>query len=306
MTALSRTALASGAIDAPHASPAPRPIEVLQIGEGVFLRAFVDWMVDVANERGVYAGGVAVAAPRRHGRPPALADQDGLYTVLLRGRENGRDISERRVVTAVQAALDPYRQWSDMLRLAASPALRFLVSNTTEAGIADAPEPYDPAACPESFPAKVAALFKARFDALGGPAAPGLVILPCELIEENGATLRRIVIGHARRPYRAGFPKGGGREPVRRMGLSRSARRRRRAVPFLGDRGAARCRRGAAARQGRGQRRLYRRHPALSRTESAAAQRNPHRKRARRLSRRARHGRRDDRRSAVFARAGPD
>ena len=199
MTALSRAALMSGAIDARHASPSPRPIEILQIGEGVFLRAFVDWMVDVANEKGVYAGGVAVAAPRRHERPPALITQDGLYTVLLRGREGGGDISERRIVTTVQTALDPYAQWSEMLGLAASPALKFLVSNTTEAGIVDAPEAYDPAVCPDSFPAKVAALLKARFDALGGSAAPGLVVLPCELIEGNGAMLRRIVLEHARR-----------------------------------------------------------------------------------------------------------
>ena len=83
--------------------------------------------------------------------------------------------------------------------LAASPALKFLVSNTTEAGIVDAPEAYDPAVCPDSFPAKVAALLKARFDALGGSAGSGLVVLPCELIEGNGAMLRRIVLEHARR-----------------------------------------------------------------------------------------------------------
>ena len=199
MTALSRAALSSGAIVARHAELTVRPVEILQIGEGVFLRGFVDWMVDVANEKGVFGGGVAVAAPRRHDHPPALAAQEGLYTVLLRGRENGADVDERRVVAAVQAALDPYADWSEMLRLAASPALRFLVSNTTEAGIVDVPEAYDAAACPDSFPAKVAALLKARFDALGGAAAPGLIVLPCELIEGNGATLRRIVLDHAKR-----------------------------------------------------------------------------------------------------------
>ena len=152
MTDLSRAALTSGAIVARHAPPSPRPIEILQIGEGVFLRGFVDWMVDVANEKGVYGGGVAVAAPRRHERPPALRAHDGLYTVLLRGRENGADVSERRVVTTVQAALDPYAQWGEMLRLAASPVLKFLVSNTTEAGIVDVDEPYDPAAAQTVFP----------------------------------------------------------------------------------------------------------------------------------------------------------
>jgi tagaturonate reductase len=199
MTALSRAALSSGAIVVRHADPASRPIEILQIGEGVFMRGFVDWMVDVANEKGVYGGGVVVAAPRRHDHPPALQAQEGLYTVLLRGRDNGADVAERRVVATVQAAFDPYAQWAEMLRLAASPALKFLISNTTEAGIVDVPEAYDPKACPESFPAKVACLLKARFDALGGPAAPGLIVLPCELIENNGATLRRIVMAHAER-----------------------------------------------------------------------------------------------------------
>jgi tagaturonate reductase len=79
-----------------------------------------------------------------------------------------------------------------------SPVLKFLVSNTTEAGIVDVVEPYNPDVCPDSFPTKVAALLKARFDAFGG-AAPGLVVLPCELIKNNGATLRRIVLEHARR-----------------------------------------------------------------------------------------------------------
>jgi len=197
MKVLSRAALAE--IDVAHASPSPRPIEILQIGEGVFMRGFVDWMVDVANEKGVFRGGVAVAAPRRHPHPPPLAAQDCLYTVLLRGRVGGVDVAERRVVTAVQAALDPYAQWDALLQLAGSRELRFVVSNTTEAGIADVPERYDRNLCPTSFPAKAAAILKARYDALGGGEAPGLVFLPCELIEANGATLRCIVLEHARR-----------------------------------------------------------------------------------------------------------
>ena len=199
MIVLSRAVLAEGQIDVAHASPSPRPIEILQIGEGVFLRGFVDWMVDVANEKGVFRGGVAVAAPRRHPHPPPLAAQDCLYTVLLRGRVGGVDVAERRVVTAVQAALDPYAQWDALLQLAGSRELRFVVSNTTEAGIADVPERYDRNLCPTSFPAKAAAILKARYDALGGGEAPGLVFLPCELIEANGATLRCIVLEHARR-----------------------------------------------------------------------------------------------------------
>jgi tagaturonate reductase len=99
----------------------------------------------------------------------------------------------------VRVALDPYRQWQEMRALASDPVLRFVVSNTTEAGIADVEEPFAPQTCPTSFPAKIAALLYARYQALGQAAAPGLVFLPCELIETNGAMLKRIVKLHAQR-----------------------------------------------------------------------------------------------------------
>ena len=198
MKTLCRSAIASGAIDAPYAALGPRPIRILQIGDGVFLRGFVDWMVDVANDRGVFDGGVAVLLARPRREPPALPTQDNLYTVLLRGSSAGRDVEDRRVVGAIECTLDPHSHWPDALRIAEAPDLRFVVSNTTEAGIVDVAESYDPAVCPESFPAKAAALLKARYDALGAE-APGLVFLPCELIEANGATLRRIVLAHVAR-----------------------------------------------------------------------------------------------------------
>ena len=176
-----------------------RPISVLQIGDGVFLRGFVDWMIDVANEKGVASLGVAVARARPHPEPPPLAAQDGLFTVLERGRVEGADFERRRIVSCIELAFDPHHEPDTLRRLAASTELRFVVSNTTEAGIVDAPEPYDPAACPRSLPAKVAWLLKARFDALGGGEAPGLNFLPCELIEANGQTLRRYALAAAER-----------------------------------------------------------------------------------------------------------
>ena len=97
MKTLSRSAIASGAIDAPHAAPGPRPVRILQIGDGVFLRGFVDWMVDVANEKGVFDGGVAILLARPRREPPALPSQDNLFTVLLRGRSGGSDVEDRRV-----------------------------------------------------------------------------------------------------------------------------------------------------------------------------------------------------------------
>jgi tagaturonate reductase len=200
MASLQRSRLAAGAYGVAHTPGAPvYPVNILQIGDGNFLRAFVDWMVDVCNGQGLFRGGVAIAQPLAQGIAGALAAQDNLFTVLLRGIEGGQSVQSRRVVSCVAAALNPYEQWGAMHALAGDPGLRFVVSNTTEAGIADVEEAFVPEVCPRSFPAKVAMLLHARFQALGGAAAPGLVFLPCELIEANGANLKRIVLLHAQR-----------------------------------------------------------------------------------------------------------
>jgi tagaturonate reductase len=200
MELLQRSRLAAGTYDVAHTPGAPvNPVNILQIGDGNFLRAFVDWMVDVCNGQDLFHGGVAIAQPLEQGIAGPMAAQDNLFTVLLRGIEGGQSVQSRRVVSCVSAVLNPYQQWDAMVALAGDPALRFVVSNTTEAGIADLEEPFVPGTCPRSFPAKVAALLYARFTALGGKAAPGLVFLPCELIEANGANLRRIVLLHAQR-----------------------------------------------------------------------------------------------------------
>jgi tagaturonate reductase len=200
MDTLQRSRLAANAYDVPHTSGAPiHPVNILQIGDGNFLRAFADWMIDICNEKGLFKGGVAIAQPLPDGIAARLQAQDHLYTVLLRGVENGQAITSRRLVSCVSAILNPYAQWEVMRALAVDPALRFVISNTTEAGIADVDEPFVPGTCPQSFPAKVTALLQARFAALGGAAAPGLVFLPCELIEANGSNLQRIVKLHAQR-----------------------------------------------------------------------------------------------------------
>ena len=183
---------------AARGDPPRLPIRVLQIGDGVFLRGFVDWMIDVANEKGATAFGVAVACARPHSGAPALSQQEDLFTVLERGRVDGQPFERARVVTAVQIAFDPHADPQILAKLAASPGLRFVVSNTTEAGIVESCEPYDAARCPHNFPAKVAWLLKARFDALGGD-APGLAFLPCELIEANGQTLQSYALAAAAR-----------------------------------------------------------------------------------------------------------
>jgi tagaturonate reductase len=209
MQSLNRQLVAEGTLGVEHTPGAPvRPVTILQIGDGNFLRAFVDWMVDVADAAGVLDAGVAIAQPLDAGIATKLRAQGHVYTVLLRGIESGREVVSRRVVTCVADALNPYAEWDHMLAYAVQPGLRFVVSNTTEAGIADVEEPFVEGNCPVSFPAKVAALLQARHKTLGGGADSGLVFLPCELIENNGTTLRRIVLRHAERwGLDAGFIK---------------------------------------------------------------------------------------------------
>lgn len=176
---------------------AKRPEKVLQFGEGNFLRAFVDWMIDEANERAGFNGSVVVAQPIAQGLAAKLNEQDGLYTLIARGKEAGKVVDNRRVISSISRALNPYEDWAALVSLARSADLRFVISNTTEAGIAYVEEPFTPGVCPQSFPAKIANLLYERFQAVRGDPARGLVFIPCELIERNGAKLKEYVLQHA-------------------------------------------------------------------------------------------------------------
>ena len=166
---------------------------VLQFGEGNFLRAFVDYFFDLANERVGFGGKVVVFQPIRTGRAKELNEQDGLYTVYLRGLEGGREVVEKRVVSSISKVYNPYEHYDVLMQYAASPDIRFVVSNTTEAGIA-----YDPVCRfedkpAETFPGKVTQFLYERYMKLGKENAPGVVFLSVELIDHNGAELRRCV-----------------------------------------------------------------------------------------------------------------
>ena len=194
MFALNRSTLP----DPPRPAGALSKTGVLQIGDGNFLRAFADWMIDIANEAGVLDATVTLAPPRSAGIVDRLNAQDGLFTVLSRGVQAGAPTTARRVVRCVTRGVDPRQNPEAMFACARDPKTRFVISNTTEAGIVYSEQPRTPGAWPRSFPAQVAALLFERFQALGGGPDAGLVFLPCELIEANGATLRDIVLRHAR------------------------------------------------------------------------------------------------------------
>ncbi len=170
------------------------PVKVLQFGEGNFMRAFIDWMIDEMNEQGLFNGSVRIIQPLPEGMGNMLNAQEGLYTLLLRGMVNGKAREIPRVVTCVRDCLNPARDWTEILRAFEGRDLRFIFSNTTESGIEYQPEPYTPGESQKTFPAKLAALMFHRFQKGG----KGLAVIPCELIDRNGATLRECILHYAK------------------------------------------------------------------------------------------------------------
>ena len=171
-----------------------RPVKVLQYGEGNFLRAFIDYMIDVANEKGVTDMSVAVVKPIPFGSLERFAAQDNRYTVYLRGVENGQTITQHRAVSCIDRVIDPFIQTAEYESFAASEELRFIVSNTTEAGIVFSQgDTYNASPLPATYPGKLTKLLHQRFLHFKGAADKGLILLPCELIEKNGETLKKCV-----------------------------------------------------------------------------------------------------------------
>ena len=166
-------------------------VKVLQFGEGNFLRAFVDYFFDISNEKAGFDGKVALVQPIAQGLTKLINDQEGLYTLYLRGSENGEKVDLKRVISAVDCCLNPYEKtdFDKMMEIATSDSLDIIVSNTTEAGIA-----YDPS-CKfddvpaSSFPGKLTQVLYARYKA----GKKGVVVLSCELIDNNGKELLKCV-----------------------------------------------------------------------------------------------------------------
>jgi len=165
------------------------PEKVMQFGEGNFLRAFVDYFFDVANEKADWNGKVVLVQPIAQGLTEYINNQQGLYTLYLRGSQNGEKVDEKRVISSVSRCLNPYTEWDKVLELAKSDDLEIIVSNTTEAGIVHDNESTFDQVPPTSFPAKLTRVLYERFTA----GKPGLVILSCELIDNNGKELQKCV-----------------------------------------------------------------------------------------------------------------
>lgn len=163
------------------------PEKILQFGEGNFLRAFVDYFFDVANEKVNYNGKAVLVQPIAPGLADMINQQEGLYTLYLRGSERGSKVDQKRVISSCSRAINPYvsQGWQKVLDLAKSSDLEIIVSNTTEAGIVyDESSKFDEVP-PNSFPAKLTRVLYERYKA----GLDGLVILSCELIDNNGKEL---------------------------------------------------------------------------------------------------------------------
>ena len=167
------------------------PEKVMQFGEGNFLRAFVNYWFDLANEKAGWNGKCCLVQPIAPGLAKMINEQEGLYTLYLRGSEKGRKVDDKRVISSVSRCLNPYEAegFEEMMKLAVSDDLEIVVSNTTEAGIV-----YDPACALEdkpcaSFPGKLTQVLYARYQA----GKKGIIMLACELIDNNGKELLKCV-----------------------------------------------------------------------------------------------------------------
>jgi tagaturonate reductase len=174
------------------------PEKVIQFGEGNFLRAFIDWQIDLLNEHTNLNAGVAIIRPIDTAFPPSLSTQDGLYTTVIRGlNEAGEAVKHPRLIRSVTRELNCYQEFDEVLALARNPEIRFVFSNTTEAGICYVADDKLTDAPPSSFPAKLTRLLFERFQHFNGASDKGWIILPCELIDYNGDALRELVMRYA-------------------------------------------------------------------------------------------------------------
>ncbi|WP_019990628.1 tagaturonate reductase [Rudanella lutea] len=174
------------------------PETVLQFGTGALLRGLPDYLIDKANREGLFNGRIVVVKSTDGGDLTAFRRQDNLYTLCIRGVENGRTVEENVICSAISRVLSARTEWESVLQLAGNPDLKLVISNTTEVGIQLVQDDIRQAP-PQSFPGKLLAVLYARYRAFGGDPNRGLVIVPTELIPDNGTRLEAILLELAHR-----------------------------------------------------------------------------------------------------------
>jgi len=167
----------------------------MQFGEGNFLRAFVDWQIDILNETTPLNAGIAIIRPIDYDALPLLNVQDGLYTSIIRGlNEQGEAVADHRIISSVNEEIPIYKAFDKYMALAENPDLSIIFSNTTEAGIEYISTDKITDAPAKAFPAKLTQWLHHRFEFFNGSNESGVVIIPCELIDYNGEKLKEIVL----------------------------------------------------------------------------------------------------------------
>ncbi|MDR2511973.1 MAG: tagaturonate reductase [Bacteroidales bacterium] len=173
------------------------PVKVLQFGEGNFLRAFVDWMFQKANKKGILHHGIVVVQPIEQGITELLNKQDCLYHVYLEGIKDKQPYKEVTLIKSINKAFNPYTEYVEYEKVFLSDDLEIIISNTTEAGIRYEEGDDLNALPPKSYPAKMTVLLYQRWKKFNGDPSKGLMIICCELIDDNGSTLKKYILQHA-------------------------------------------------------------------------------------------------------------
>jgi tagaturonate reductase len=171
--------------------------KVLQFGTGVFIRSFADYFIDRANKKGVFNGRIVVVKSTNNGNANEFDQQDGLYTICSKGIENGIVKESYEINAAISRVLVAGSQWEEIIKCASNPEMKIVISNTTEVGIQLVEETLTHAA-PASFPGKLLAFLIARYHAFGGSTESGMIVIPAELIPDNGTKLKEIIVSLAK------------------------------------------------------------------------------------------------------------
>ncbi len=167
--------------------------KVLQFGTGVLLRGLPDFFIDKANKQGIFNGRIVVVKSTSTGDADAFAKQDGLYTICVRGIDAGKKVEENILNTSISRVLSAKSEWNKVLECAANPEMQIVISNTTEVGITLLPTDDIKSDPPESFPGKLLAFLYKRYQVFNGDVTKGMVIIPTELITDNGKKLESII-----------------------------------------------------------------------------------------------------------------
>lgn len=170
------------------------PEKVMQFGAGVFLRAFADYFIDQANRKGQFNGRVVAVTRKRSEINDRLNEQDGLYSLQIQGLRDGETINETRIISSLSRVLSAADQWDEVLTLAKSDDLEIVISNTTEVGLQYDDSDQDDLKPPKSFPGKLALVLKERAIHFDFDLSKGVVVLPCELLDNNGDLLKSYIL----------------------------------------------------------------------------------------------------------------